>query len=110
MWGTLLVSLCTLAIVLYLWGGHLVLRLCSLVLKNWRLTPRGFEWDDDPNVVVPTFLAKRLNFEWGGWADWRGGQSGLMVLKVSGISFRQRRKNRRREDEAEVQSVSASGS
>lgn len=92
MWATVLVSLCTLVLVLYLWGGRLILRICSLVLKNWRLTSRGFEWDDDPNVVVPTFLARRLNFEWGGWTEWRRGTSGLMVMKVSGISYRQRRK------------------
>lgn len=87
-WSTALVVLLAIVAAFYLFGGSIVLWLSSLVLKNWRYTSRGFEWDKDTDAVIPTLLIRRFSFHWGGRKAWSKGGSGLLVLKASGISFR----------------------
>lgn len=87
-WSTTLVALLALISALYLFGGSLILWASSLVLKNWRYTSRGFEWDRDPEAVIPTLLIRRISLNWGGRRAWKNGGTGLVVLRAAGISFR----------------------
>jgi hypothetical protein len=87
-WSSALIAALAITAALYLFGGSILLWLSSLLLKNWRYTSRGFEWDRDAEAVIPTLLIRRISLNWGGRRAWSQGGTGLVVLKATGISFR----------------------
>jgi hypothetical protein len=96
---TVLISFLTLIVLL----RFLIFPILFRALTNFRvssfspLSAYGLEWRSvaQATAVVPTLRVQRLRWAWGGL---KGDEVGLIVLRLEGVSFRVKKREKREHD------------